>query len=65
MKRQQLIDKGKVWQVYPDSNPDNILFEGTITQCRKYIVDNNLMRDIKKGTTRLGKLIYESENLKP
>ncbi len=62
MTRQELIDKGKVWQVHPDGNVDCIFFEGTKTQCRNYIKDKNMKRMYKKGEIRLGKLIWENKN---
>jgi len=59
--RQILIDKGKIWQVYNDGNSDDTLFEGTKTQCQKFIRDNNFGYYYKKGKIRIGKLIYENK----
>ncbi len=59
MIRQELIDKGKVWQVYLDIEPENILFEGTKTRCNKYIREKYSMRLWKQGIVRLAKIIWE------
>lgn len=59
--RQELIDDGKVWTVCPDNEPENILFEGNKTSCIKYLRENNLFRQYKKGLIRLGKVIWEKE----
>ena len=32
MTRQEQIAKAQIWQVYPDKDPDNILFEGRKTK---------------------------------
>jgi len=58
MTRQQKIDKGLIWQVYPDGNIDSVLFEGTKTDCRRYI-RVNCPAAYKNGDIRIGKLIYE------
>jgi hypothetical protein len=59
MTREQKIVSGKLWQVYPDEKPDNILFEGSKTACRGYIRENRLQRQVKSGDVRLGQLIWE------
>jgi hypothetical protein len=59
--RTELIDAGKVWQVYNASDPDNILFEGVKTHCQNFIRINNLTRSYKRGEIRMGKLIYEQD----
>ena len=59
MNRSELIEKGKIWQVYPDNDKDNILFEGNKTNCKNYIKTNGLARQVKTGVIRLGQLIWE------
>lgn len=56
--RQQLIEEGKLWQVYPDKDKDKILFEGTKSKCMDYITIH-CKAEYKRGTIRLGKLILE------
>lgn len=58
--KQQLIDSGKVWIVYPDGNPDSILHEGTKASCRKYLKDQFLRRLYKTGKIRMAKVIFET-----
>ncbi len=60
-KRKIDIENGKVYQVYPDGYIDNILFEGTRTQCLKF-VRINCPTAHYKGKVRIGKLIYEKSN---
>jgi hypothetical protein len=60
--RQQLIDSGKVWQVYPEGQTENILFEGTKTACKEYLSKHNLNRSYKKGLTRLAQVIWEANS---
>lgn len=62
MTRKQLIEDNKVWIVYPDQEPDNILFEGTETAARKYIRKEH-NRNFKKGVIRIAKVIWESETI--
>jgi hypothetical protein len=57
--RQDLINEGKIWQVYPDGNNENIIFEGTKSACFKYLRDNKQMRQYKCGEIRVGRLIWE------
>jgi hypothetical protein len=59
MNRQQLIDKGKIWQIYHDGKPDTILCEGNKTKCQNFLRINSLLGEYKKGRIRLAKLIYE------
>lgn len=61
MTRQEKILKGKLWTVHFD-NCDNNLFEGTKTACHKYLKENNLTRQYKRGKIRVGQLIWEFEN---
>lgn len=60
MTRQQKIESGKLWQVYPAENPDCILHEGSRTECMKFI-RKNCLNAWAKGMVRLGKLIWEQE----
>ncbi len=57
--RQELIDSGKIWQVYYDVDHGGILYEGNKTSCKKYIKDNKLNKKLKSGFIRLGKVIME------
>lgn len=59
MTRRERIDAGLVWHVYPDSDPEKIMFEGTETACRGYIKAKRLQRELKRGIIRLGKCIWE------
>lgn len=58
-KRQDAINKGKVWTVYYDYNKEDYLFEGLKTQCLDFIKNHNLKSLYKKGEVRLAKVIYE------
>lgn len=60
MTREQKINKGKLWIIHPDSDGDKILFEGSKTSCVKYLKENKLWGDYKKGVIRLGQLIWEN-----
>lgn len=57
--RQSMIDAGKIWQVYPCSDSENILFEGSKTKCLSYIKEKFGMRAYKNGQIRLAKVIWE------
>jgi len=59
--RQNKINKGKIWQVYPDGQIDNVLFDGSHSKCKLYISEN-CPKAYKKGEIRIGKLIYEPNN---
>jgi hypothetical protein len=59
--RQELIAAGKIWQVYPDGQPENILHEGNKTSCNTYIRDHGLQRAIKTGKTRLAQILWEGQ----
>lgn len=61
MTRQQLIDKGKIWQVYNDGEPDNVLFEGNKTKCLQFIKENNFGYYYKKGKIRIAQVIWEKD----
>lgn len=62
MTRAELIAAGKVWTVYPASNPVEIWFEGkSRSRCLRYLRAHNLIRDYKRGTVRIGKTIWEPE----
>lgn len=53
--RADLIEAGKIWQVYPNAEPDNILFEGSKTACQQF------QRDVRSvDNPRIGKLIWEN-----
>lgn len=62
MNRQELISKGRIWQVYPNGETENILFEGCKTSCLKYITNNYGMKAYKTGKIRLCEVIYEVQN---
>ncbi|MDO8611108.1 MAG: hypothetical protein Q7R95_11335 [bacterium] len=56
--RAQKIKLGKIWQVYPDSNGDDVKFEGSKSACIKYLKENKLWRSYKIGKYRVGQLIF-------
>ena len=58
--RAELINAGKIYQVYSDENPDNIYFEGNKTACLKYIKETFGMKMWRKGRVRIGKIIWEN-----
>lgn len=60
MTRDKKIASGKVWQVYPNKDLDNVLFEGSRTACQKFI-RANCRSAWRIGAIRLGKLIYEPQ----
>lgn len=63
MSRQELIkliNKGKIWRVYHDENPDEIWHQGTKTSCKNYIKANLLEGHVKRGTVRLAQLLWEN-----
>ena len=63
MTRQEKISKGKLWQVYFDSKPDFILFEGTSrSNCLGFIRKVYNIRDYKNGKIRIANVIFEPEN---
>ncbi len=57
--RTEKIKAGEIWQVYPDSNPDDIRFEGSATACLDFIRKNYGSRAYVKGEIRRGKLLWE------
>ena len=61
ISRQDKINKGKLWQVYPDNDADEIMCEGSKSFCMKYIKENGLMRQYKRGAYRVGKLLWEND----
>lgn len=63
MTRQEQIAKNQIWQVYPDRDYDNILFEGRKTKCLAFL-KGNYWRDYKSGTIRLAKVIWEKDENK-
>lgn len=63
--RQELIEAGKIWVVYPDGDPDNTLFEGTKTACMNFVKSPMLRTAYKYNRIRIAKLIYEPETTKP
>lgn len=60
MDRKEMIDKGKIWQIYAAGNTDDILFEGSKAQCNSFLKTNYGKEDLKQGKVRLAKLIFES-----
>ena len=61
LTRQQFIDRGKVWTVYPDCCPEKVEFEGSKTAAMAYIRQQHGMRAYKTGKVRLARLIFEIE----
>jgi hypothetical protein len=59
MTRQEKIAKGKLWQVYTNEKPNNILFEGCKTKCLTFIKDHFGIKMYKRGLVRIGQLIFE------
>lgn len=59
VKRQNLIEKGKLWQVYPAEDINKIEKEGGESECRGYIVKKYGMKAYKNGQVRLAKIISE------
>lgn len=59
MTRLEKISAGKIWHVYPDSDPEKIMFEGSETACRAYLKAKRLTREFKRGIIRIGKVIWE------
>lgn len=63
-KRQQLIDKGKIWQVTRNliSGGEELLFEGVKTKCIKYMREKGLYRLWKNGKSSysLCQIIWEA-----
>lgn len=58
------IEAGKIFQVYPDNEKDDILFEGSRRQCNNF-VRINCPNAYLKGKIRIGKLIYENVSNNP
>jgi hypothetical protein len=59
IQRAKKLRAGKLWQVYLDSNPENVLIEGSKSFCLKLMRERNMMRSYKRGETRLGLLIQD------
>ena len=59
MTREQQIQKGKIWTVYPDIAPDDVIFEGSRAACMKFVREHGFERQRKKGTIRVGQVIWE------
>lgn len=59
--RSQLIHAGKVWQVYLAASPDDVLHEGSKTACIAFIRQKFGIGAYRRGTVRIGKLIFEIE----
>lgn len=59
MTRQQKIQKGKLWQIYFDKTPEDIIFESTKSGCFAYLRRNYCMAQYKQGMIRIGQLIWE------
>lgn len=62
-KRQQEIDKGKIWQVYEDFDADSLLFEGSKSACISW-AKKNCPVQYNYGKVRVRKLIYENNDKK-
>lgn len=58
--RQQEIADGKLYQVAFDGEPDNVLLEGTKTECMTFI-KQRWPGYYKSGKIRLGKILYEPD----
>lgn len=65
MTRQQLIDKGKIYQV-EERDKNKLLFEGTRSKCIAYMRQKGILRQWKQGKSNytLSKVIYEISPLK-
>jgi hypothetical protein len=59
MTRDEKIKFGLIHQVYPDSDPEKIMFEGSETACRGYVKAKRLTREVKTGIVRIGQVIWE------
>ena len=59
MERAWKLKLGKLWQVYANATPDNILIEGSKSFCLKVMQERHMMRSYKRGEIRLGQLIWE------
>lgn len=53
-EREEKIKDGKIWRVYPDADPDKILFEGSRSACLRFL-KTQPGRDI----LCFGKLLWE------
>jgi len=58
--RADKIKAGKIYQVYPDIDPDSIMFEGSKTACMTYIRKTCGMWGYKRGKIRVGQLLWEN-----
>lgn len=54
-EREEKIKQGKIWRVYPDADPDNILFEGSRSACLKFLKTQS-----NRAELRFGKLLWEN-----
>jgi hypothetical protein len=62
MTREELIERGKIWQVYePICGNDFVRFEGCKTACIRWLKDNGCWRHYKRGLFRVAKLIWEEK----
>ena len=61
MTRQEQIAKNQIWQVYPDKDPDNILFEGRKTNCFNFVREKFGMKNYRNGKIRIANLIWEKD----
>jgi len=59
--RELKIKQGKIWQVYPNGEPDCVLFEGCKSSCLRFIRTYGY-KAYKMGSIRLGKVISEKIN---
>lgn len=60
IKRQNLIEKGKLWQVYPADDINVVEKEGCETECMSYIKEKYGLAAYKNGQIRIGKVIWEN-----
>jgi hypothetical protein len=60
LTREQRVNKGLIWQVSPQHNIDLVWYEGTRTQCLKWI-KNNCKHEFESGKVSFGKIIWEKE----
>lgn len=64
MTRAEKIKKGKIYWVYPDAEPENILFEGSRNACFSYLSKNKLNKNYKTGNIRIGQVLFEFDKTK-
>lgn len=62
LTREQQINAGKIWIVYPDGKHEDkdILFEGTKAKCLAFIEEKFGKKAYKSGAIRAAKVIWEN-----